>query len=207
MTSRSTTALRTAWDVAALEPVGTAVAALDGDGAGRRRATGTSSTRWCCPVRRRWGVAKARRAFELVDARAESPPESRVRVALVLAGLSPVPQFGRASTGGEWLGRVDLAFPEAKIAIEYEGAYHFEDGQIVRDDARYARLASGRLDASSGVSAADLRDLDTVVARVRAALPGAEMAITALTPRAAETTARASSCTCARCSGPRKDSA
>lgn len=164
-----TTALRTAWDVAALEPVGTAVAALDGmvrAGAVHRDeldAMVSSGTG-------RWGVVKVRRAFELVDARAESPPESRVRVALVLAGLSPVPQYD-VFDRGEWLGRVDLAFPEAKIAIEYEGAYHFVDDQIVLDDARYARLRAAGWTIIR-VSAADLRDLDTLVARVRAALPG-----------------------------------
>ena len=87
----------------------------------------------------RWGVTRVRRAFGLIDPRAESPPESRVRVALVLAGLTPVPQYD-VHSGGEFLGRVDLAFPEARVAVEYEGAYHFEDGQIVRDDARYERL-------------------------------------------------------------------
>ena len=93
-----------------------------------------------------------------------------MRVALVLAGLSPVPQLD-VFDRGEWLGRVDLAFPEAKIAIEYEGAYHFEDGQIVRDDARYARLRAAGWTVIR-VGAADLRDLDTFVTRVRAALLG-----------------------------------
>jgi hypothetical protein len=108
--------------------------------------------------------------LDLVDPRAESPPESRVRVALVLAGLSPVPQLD-VHEGGEWLGRVDLGFPEAKVAVEYEGAYHFEDGQIVRDDVRYARLQAAGWTVIR-VSAADLRDLSGVVARVSAALQG-----------------------------------
>jgi hypothetical protein len=164
-----TTPLRTAWDTAALEPLGTAVAALDAmvrTGAVRAEelvamthaAVGT------------WGVTKVRRAVELVDPRAESPPESRVRVALVLAGLRPVPQFD-VFEDSEWLGRVDLAFPEARIAIEYEGAYHFEDGQIIRDDVRYARLRAAGWTVIR-LSAAHLRDLDTVVARVHAALEG-----------------------------------
>jgi very-short-patch-repair endonuclease len=72
---------------------------------------------------------------------------------------------------GEWLGRVALAFPEGKIAVEYEGAYHFEDVQIVRDDVRYAHLRAAGWTVIR-VSAADLRDLDAVVVRVRAALQG-----------------------------------
>jgi hypothetical protein len=161
-----TSAVRTAWDVAALEPLGTAVAALDAmvrtgavslpDLAGLA-ASGTM----------RWGVTRVRRAVDLVDPRAESPPESRVRVALVLAGLSPVPQYEILLDGQ--LTRIDLAFPEVRLAIEYEGAYHFEDDQIVRDDERYERLRAAGWTVIR-LSAADLRDLDAVVARVRAAL-------------------------------------
>lgn len=162
-----TSPLRTAWDVAALEPLGTAVAAIDA-----MVRTGAVSiadlASLCAAGTRRWGVTRVRRAMGLVDARAESPPESRVRVALVLAGLAPVPQHPVRSRG-QFLGRVDLAFPAARIAIEYEGAYHFEDGQIVRDDARYERLRAAGWTVIR-LSSADLRDLDAVVARVRAAL-------------------------------------
>jgi very-short-patch-repair endonuclease len=100
-----------------------------------------------------------------------------VRVALVLAGLAPVPQY-EVRRGNDFLGRVDLALPELKIAIEYEGAYHFEETQIVRDDARYARLREAGWTVIR-VSAADLRDLDGVVARVLAAVRAAQMAISA----------------------------
>jgi hypothetical protein len=164
-----TTPLRTAWDTAALESVSTAVAALDA--MARSGAVGCDElTAMTLTGVGQWGVAKVRRAVGLVDPRAESPPESRVRVALALAGLAPVPQFD-VHERGEWLGRVDLGFPDAKVAVEYEGAYHFEDGQIVRDDVRYARLRAAGWTVIR-VSAVDLRDLDAVVARVRAALQG-----------------------------------
>jgi len=164
-----TTPLRTAWDTAALEPLGTAVAALDAmTSTGAVRAEELAAMTLAAAGR--WGVAKVRRAFDLVDPRSESPPESRVRVALVMAGLSPVPQFDVVE-GGAWLGRVDLAFPESKIAVEYEGAYHFEEGQIIRDDDRYARLRAAGWTVIR-LSATDLRDLAAVVARVRAALEG-----------------------------------
>jgi hypothetical protein len=168
--------LRTAWDVAALEPLGTAVAALDA----MARSGALALSRFSAIVRAdagRWGITRVRRALELVDPRAESPPESRVRVALVLAGLAPVPQY-EVRSGDELLGRVDLALPEARIAIEYEGAYHFEDAQIVRDDARFARMEEAGWTVIR-VSAADLRDLDGVVARVLSALQAAQMAISA----------------------------
>ncbi|MDQ4033698.1 MAG: hypothetical protein M3332_16205, partial [Actinomycetota bacterium] len=43
--------------------------------------------------RRDHGIVLARQAEELADPRAESPPESRVRVWLVRDGLHPVPQY------------------------------------------------------------------------------------------------------------------
>lgn len=158
---------RTAWDVAALEPVGTAVAVLDA----MLRAGHVEPAHLARLVRDgagRFGVTRVRRAFELVDARAESAPESRVRVALVLAGLTPVPQY-EVRHQGRFLARVDLGWPEEKVLVEYEGEHHFVGRQIDVDDARFARLeAAGWLVVR--VSAADLRDLDAVVRRVRAAL-------------------------------------
>jgi hypothetical protein len=164
-----TTPLRTAWDTAAMEPLGTAVAALD---AMVRLGTVSRPDLEVLVSEGvgRWGVTRVRRAFGLVDPRAESPPESRVRVALVLAGLAPEPQYD-VHVGGQWLGRVDLAFPEARVAVEYEGAYHFEDDQIMRDDERYERLRAAGWTVIR-LSATDLRDLDGAVARVRAALLG-----------------------------------
>jgi very-short-patch-repair endonuclease len=165
-----TTALRTAWDVAAMESLGTAVAALDA----MVRAGSVSLAELAAMAQRgtgRWGVTKVRRAVPLVDPRAESAPESRVRVALVLAGLRPVPQF-QVVDGGFEVARVDLGFPEARLAVEYEGAYHFDGDQMLRDDARYARLRAAGWTVLR-LASVDLRDLDGVVARVRAALVAA----------------------------------
>jgi hypothetical protein len=165
---RVTTAARTAWDVATLEPMMSAVPLLDAmlhegrlsDEALLAEVTGR---------RGQWRSGRATDLLPLVDGRAQSPPESRVRVACLRAGLPrPVPQFV-VIEGGEFLGEVDLAWPEAKLVVEYEGAYHFDELQIVKDDRRYARLlaAGWRVIRLSSV---DLRDLDGVVARIRAAL-------------------------------------
>jgi hypothetical protein len=165
---RQTAPLRTAWDVAVLESTATAVGVLDAmvsagtvqaADLGRLLREGTG----------RWGSKRVRRAFELVDGRSESPPESWVRVACALAGLpAPVPQY-EVVEGGTWLARVDLAWPEARLIVEYEGAYHFDGIQIVRDDARIARLiAAGWRVLRLG--AHDLRDMDDVVRRITAEL-------------------------------------
>jgi hypothetical protein len=167
-----TSALRAAWDLAALEPLGTAVAALDA----MVRAEAVSLAELDDTARTgsgQWGVTRFRRAVKLVDARAQSSPESKVRVALVLAGFTPIPQY--EVCGGSDPIHADLAFPEARLAIEYEGAHHFEDDQIAYDDVRYARMRELGWTVIR-LASADLRDLDSVVARIRAAL----MAISAV---------------------------
>ena len=165
---RLTSPLRTAWDVAALEPVGSAVAYLDA----MTRAQHVSRADLDGLVAGspgRWRAARVRKVFPLVDERSESPPESWLRVACVRAGLpAPVPQFV-VLAGGEFLGRVDLAWPEQRLIVEYEGAHHFEGLQIRRDDARYRRLQAAGWRVIR-ISAADLRDLDGVVARIARAL-------------------------------------
>jgi hypothetical protein len=122
-----------------------------------------------------WRSVRATELLPLVDGRAMSPPESRVRLACVRSGLPrPVPQFVVVEAG-EWLGQVDLAWPEARLIVEYEGAYHFDELQIPKDDERYAQLVAAGWRVIR-LSSIDLRDLDGVVARVRAALaeqPGA----------------------------------
>jgi very-short-patch-repair endonuclease len=98
-----------------------------------------------------------------------SPPESRVRIACRLAGLPhPVPQF-QVVEDGAFLGQVDLAWPEARLIVEYEGEYHFDELQIRRDDARYARLVAAGWRVIR-LSSVDLRNLEKVVQRIREAL-------------------------------------
>jgi hypothetical protein len=170
---RLTTPLRTAWDVATLETVPTAVALLDAmvrtgnlDLAAYRRMSE--------PGHGRWRSGRVAKVLPLVDGRSESPPESWVRVACARAGLpAPVPQFVVLHEG-EFLGRVDLAWPEARLIVEYEGAHHFDELQIRRDDRRYERLTAAGWRVIR-LSASDLRDMDALVARIaeelRAAVP------------------------------------
>jgi very-short-patch-repair endonuclease len=104
-----------------------------------------------------------------VDTRAESPPESLVRVQLRRRGLVPVPQFVVRDARGGFVARVDLAFPERRVAVEYDGAWHAEPGQFAKDRRRLnALLAAGW--RVIHLTAADLRTPDAVVARVAALL-------------------------------------
>ena len=71
--------------------------------------------------------------------------------------------------GGTWLARVDLAWPEAKVVVEYEGDHHFDGLQIARDDARLGRLVAAGWTVLR-LSAAELRSMDDVVRRIAQAL-------------------------------------
>jgi hypothetical protein len=75
------------------------------------------------------GIVLARQAVALSDHRAESLPESRMRVLLVLDGLDPVPQYWIEDAHGERIARADLAFPEHKVAVEYDGDWR--DGAAI----------------------------------------------------------------------------
>lgn len=91
-------------------------------------------------LRRRVAVPGARgagqldRVVELADPRAESPPETRLRLLLVLAGL-PVPdvQHCLRDERADVDVRFDLAYPEAKLAIEYDGEAHDDALDRARD--------------------------------------------------------------------------
>ncbi len=114
------------------------------------------------------GIVEARRAVELADPRAESRPESRLRVHLVLDGLQPEPQYLVCDWQGV-IARVDLGFPHQRLAVEYDGAWHGEWRQISADRERLNRLQA----AGWGilfVTARQLRDPRSVVTAVRTAL-------------------------------------
>ena len=161
---RHTTPLRTAWDLAALETTATAVGVLDAL-VRSGRIVAADLARLLQEGAGRWGSRRVRRAFGLVDGRSESPPESWVRVACALGGLpAPVPQYDVVQDGA-WLARVDLAWPEARLIVEYEGAYHFDGVQIDRDDVRLARLIAAGWRVIR-LAAHDLRDMDSVVRRI-----------------------------------------
>jgi hypothetical protein len=86
------------------------------------------------------GIVAARQAVALADPLAESLPESKVRVILVLDGLEPIPQY-RLGLGDGRSVRFDLAFPRRKIAVEYDGDWR--DGEswaLNRDRDRLNRV-------------------------------------------------------------------
>lgn len=116
------------------------------------------------------GVRSAGRALDLSDGRAESPPESRLRLLLVLAGLQPVPQYDVRDAHGTWLARVDLAFPAARVAVEYDGrAVHERSDVFARDRQRQNALVRAGWTVLR-YTAADLRRPLVIAAEVRSCL-------------------------------------
>jgi hypothetical protein len=86
---------------------------------------------------RRRGVIQLRELVPLVDGRAESPGESWTRIVIIDHGLPvPEPQWWIVIDGVPTY-RLDLAYPHAKIVVEYDGEeFHTSDEDKANDDAR-----------------------------------------------------------------------
>jgi hypothetical protein len=143
---RVTSPLRTAWDLARRLPLVEAVVVVDAlAGCVAGSAGGFAPAELLARRAAEPGARGARRLAEVValaDPRAESPPETRLRVALVRAGLPrPEVQFPVLDEYGFELARADLAYPAAKLAIEYDGSTHFEPSRARRDRERDGELA------------------------------------------------------------------
>lgn len=102
----------------------------------------------------------------------DSPPETRTRLLLVLAGL-PEPVVGHdvSLPDGGWIARPDLSYPSYRIAIEYDGRHHVDDHRQWRRDIfrRENLAAAGWLVIE--ITAYDLHQRPlTVIRRVLSAL-------------------------------------
>ncbi|MEV6230278.1 DUF559 domain-containing protein [Saccharopolyspora shandongensis] len=117
-----------------------------------------------------YGIRRARRAFEFLDHRAESPPESVLRVMFVMAGLNPVPQLEIPGENGSLL-RADLGFDEARVLVEYDGAWHADPEQFRRDQQRLRWLRANGwhviVVTAEDLAKAPQRIVDAVQAAVR----------------------------------------
>jgi very-short-patch-repair endonuclease len=111
------------------------------------------------------GCRQARTAVALADGLAASPQETRLRLLLHRSTLPrPIAQFS-VRNGAVFVARVDFAWPERRIAVEYDGLWHAEDGQFAHDRRRLNRLLAAGWRVVF-VTAADLRRPDELLARV-----------------------------------------
>jgi very-short-patch-repair endonuclease len=119
----------------------------------------------------RRGVSSARAALPLLREGSESPAESALRVQLHDAGLVPPELNYRIhDRDGSFIARVDMAYPDQRVVIEYEGDYHRVDrAQWHKDIHRQARLED-RGWRVIRATASDLADPADLILRVRRAL-------------------------------------
>jgi hypothetical protein len=137
---RVTTPVRTALDLGCGLNRRAALATMDA----LARSQGISSTLLAAHLNRfagRRGVVQLRDLVPLVDPRSESHGESWMRLLMHDHGLpAPVPQHW-VEIDGVPTYRLDLAYPLAKIAIEYDGrAFHSSAAQRARDSERRGAL-------------------------------------------------------------------
>lgn len=96
-----------------------------------RKATRAELVRAVLGGAHRVGIAQAARALGLSDGRAESPLETRGRLALVASGL-PRPELQvEIHDGAGFIGRADAWYEDAAVVIEF-------DGRVKYTDPRYA---------------------------------------------------------------------
>lgn len=116
------------------------------------------------------GIRKARLALEQARIGADSAPETRLRLALCRSGL-PEPELNmRTVLRSGVVRQPDLAYPEHRVAVEYEGAVHSDAAQVIRDIAREEDYAgSGWILVRISKRHME-NDARAAVAKVRAAL-------------------------------------
>jgi hypothetical protein len=117
----------------------------------------------------RRGVRLARAALPLLEPRAESPMETRLRLVIVFGGL-PRPEANRDifDEYGQWLGRPDLQYGRERIAIQYEGKHHRLDQRRYEQDILRDELLADLDWVVLKFTATDVfRRPGTVVERVR----------------------------------------
>lgn len=117
---------------------------------------------------RRTGIRRLREAIELVREDSWSPRESAVRCHLVFAGLpEPLLNHDIYDEFGRFVACADLAYPERKIAIEYQGLLHAD--RYSADVERLARLRAAGWEVIE-VTAELIADPAVLVERVRTAI-------------------------------------
>jgi hypothetical protein len=133
---RITTPLRTALDLDCCLPRRDALAAMDAQ-ARRRGFTSRDLVRQLHRFAGRRGVVQLRELAALVDPRSESPGESWTRIVLHDHGL-PKPQVNWwVVVDGVDTFRLDLAYPLAKVAVEYDGhEFHSSEEDTAADADR-----------------------------------------------------------------------
>ena len=107
-------------------------------------------------------------ALALLNDRAESAPESIIRVTIVRAGINGlVANHPIYNVRGTFIARADLCFPAHRVIFEYQGDYHrTEAGRWRKDRTRIARLAAAGWHVIE-IAADELLDRATLLELIR----------------------------------------
>lgn len=156
-----TTPLRTAYDLGRRKPLVEAVVAADAIAhAHPFDASGILLLSSRYPRAR--GNAQLPEVVRLANPLAESPMETRIRLAIVLDGLpAPVLQH---PVGPYWL---DMAYPDLHLGVEYDGRDHLDQERALRDLDRQAYLTAAGWRILRFRAAEVLHRARTIAARVR----------------------------------------
>jgi len=118
------------------------------------------------------GIRKARQALELCRVGADSAPETQLRLAIGRLRLpEPTLRYVVQDPRGRELAWPDVAFPDFKVAVNYDGRHHLEERQRESDIRRDESIAAIGW-ASVTVTAGHVRQqgFDGCAQRVRDAL-------------------------------------
>lgn len=141
---RVTTPARTALDLGCWYPTGQAVAAIDA----LARATDLKAADVELLLQRypgRRGIRAARTALGLVDAGAQSPKETWLRLLLIQARLPrPQTQIPIEDEFGDVLAYLDMGWEEVEVAVEYDGDQHRSDRRQYVWDVRRLEMLERR---------------------------------------------------------------
>lgn len=112
-----------------------------------------------------------RAASESVRAGVDSPKETEVRLIIVEAGLpEPVVNMPIRNSHGAFIALGDLVYPQYRILIEYDGAYHFAgDEQLYKDIDRLDAVMEEKWRVVR-LNKTHLKRPAVIVAKVRTAL-------------------------------------
>ena len=116
------------------------------------------------------GSARAQAVCMFADGLAGSPQETRLRLLVHRSDLPvPLAQHRITDARGTFVARVDFAWPDRKVAVEYDGLWHAESGQFAKDRRRLNRLREAGWTVVF-VTAADMHRPLEVLARIASAL-------------------------------------
>ena len=139
----ATTPARTAFDLACRNPASKAVAAIDALVRATRLNVADAEA-LAESYKGHRNIRRARTALALVDAGAESPRETWLRLLLIEGGYprpqTQIPVYGEY---GELVAVLDMGWEDIKVAVEYEGDHHRTDRrQFNKDIARYETVTT-----------------------------------------------------------------